>query len=205
MSNFFARQAGGYKNDLNRSLGALLGIAQGLICDGSLVDQEIHFLRDWLTKNDAIATTWPGDIIYARVSAALADGVITQEERDYLTQTLQQLIGGLLENLADASHVTDLAVDREAVVLIPQSTFCLTGDFVYGSRAHCESIISSRGGAVLGSVTKKLMYLVIGTLGSKEWKHGSFGTKVEKAIEYKRNGVPLLIIHEDQWTAALSR
>lgn len=203
MSNFYTRQSAAFKNDLNRSLGALLGIAQGLLCDGHLNDQELRFLRDWLIKNDSIAATWPGDVIHARVRDVLADGVVTHEERTYLMETLQQLIGGTLEELADATHVTELAFDRNATVTIPDFTFCLTGDFVFAPRSHCESLIEKLGGIVSSSVTKKLNYLVVGGLGSKEWKHGSFGTKIEKAIEYKRSGLSILIVHEDQWASAL--
>lgn len=205
MSNFFARQGIAYKNDLNRSLGALLGIAQGILCDGNFSDQEIRFLNEWLSSNDAISATWPGDVVCQRIRDALSDGVITSEERDYLTQTLQQLIGGTPEEMAAPSHVTELALDREALVTIPDSTFCLTGEFVYAPRTVCEETTLKHGGRVAGSITKKLSYLVVGGLGSKEWKHGSFGTKIEKAIEYKRNGLPILIVHEDQWAAALSR
>lgn len=70
-------------------------------------------------------------------------------------------------------------------------TFCLTGDFVYGPRRFCEERIKTLRGTVLSNVTKKLRYLVIGSLGSPEWKHGSFGLKVEKAMKYKRDGMPI--------------
>lgn len=204
MSNLSTRQIGAFKNEMNRSLGALLGIAQGMLCDGHLNDQEVIFLQQWLTQNESIATAWPGDIVYTRVRESLADGVITAEERAYLTETLQQLIGGSLGEIAEPTHVTELALDRTATVSIPKSMFCLTGDFVFAPRSHCELAIQKREGIVSSSVTKKLTYLVIGGLGSKEWKHGSFGTKVEKAFEYKRLGHPITIVHEDQWASALS-
>ena len=100
MTTFFTRQAAAYRNDLKRSLGALLGITQGLLADRHLSDQEIQFLNDWLTANDVIATAWPGDVVYARVKAALADGVISEAERSHLADTLQRLLGGTLEELA---------------------------------------------------------------------------------------------------------
>lgn len=203
MANFFTRQSAAYKNDLNRSAGALIGIAQGFLCDGHLNDDEVRFLYNWLTQNESIATAWPGDAIYARVKDILADGVIMNEERTYLTEMLQQLVGGSTEELAEATHVTELAIDRSATVIIPEATFCLTGDFVFASRAHCESVIQKRGGYTSKSVTKKVNYVVVGGLGSSEWKHGSFGTKIEKAMQYKRQGIPLLIVHEDQWASAL--
>lgn len=203
MTNFFTRQAAAYRNDMKRSLGALLGITQGLLSDRNLNDQEIAFLNDWLSANDVIATTWPGDVVYARVRAALADGVITDAERTHLVDTLQKLIGGTLDELAESAHVTQLAFDAVPRVEFSGALFCLTGDFVFGSRNVCEATIEKRGGAMSQSVTKKLRYLVVGGLGSPEWKHGSFGTKLEKAMNYKRDGVGIFIVHEDQWASSL--
>ena len=96
MSNFFARQNVTFKNDLNRSLGALVGIAQGLICDAQLNDSEITFLNSWLSENENISLSWPGDVVHARVKDVLADGVVTDDERKYLLESLQKLIGGKL-------------------------------------------------------------------------------------------------------------
>lgn len=203
MTNFFTRQAGAYRNDLKRSLGALLGIAQGLLADRHLSDQEITFLNDWLGANDVIATAWPGDVVYARIKAALADGVISEAERTHLVDTLHKLIGGALDELAASTHVTQLAFDDIPRIAFPGALFCLTGDFVFGPRNLCEATIEKRGGMVSKSVTKKLGYLVVGGLGSVEWKHGSFGAKLEKAMTYKRDGVRISIVHEDQWASSL--
>jgi NAD-dependent DNA ligase len=203
MTNFFTRQATAYRNDLKRSVGALLGITQGLLADRHLSDQEIQFLNDWLSANDVIATAWRGDVVYARVKAALADGVISEAERSHLVDTLQELLGGTLDELAASTHVTSLAFDEVPEIEFSGSVFCLTGDFVFGPRNVCEATIEKRGGAVASSVTKKLRYLVVGGLGSAEWKHGSFGTKLEKAMNYKRDGVGIFIVHEDQWASSL--
>jgi hypothetical protein len=43
----------------------------------------------------------------------------------------------------------------------------------------------------------------VGLQGSDEWKHGSYGTKIEKAMEYKRDGLRIFILREDIWSAAL--
>ena len=204
MGNFFARQASAFKNDLNRSLGALLGITQGLICDGNLNDREIHFLNDWLTANETISHTFPGDIVHARLKVVLADGVITDEERSYLTETLQKLVGGTLEELAEPTHVTELAFDTIETLPFHGARFCLTGNFVFAKKDVCHSAIERRGGLIAENVSRKLHYLVVGGLGSNEWKHGSFGTKVETAMKLKRQGAALRIIHEDHWANALS-
>lgn len=204
MKNFFARQNVTFKNDLNRSLGALIGIAQGLICDAHINDSEIKFLNSWLNENQNISLSWPGDVIHARVKVALADGVVTDDERQYLLETLQKLIGGTLEELQQTAHVSELMLDDVCKVFFVGNTFCLTGEFVFASRSLCAEAIERRGGKVATAVSKKLNYLVIGGLGSHEWKHGSFGTKVAKAMALKREGATLLVVHEDHWANSLS-
>jgi len=203
MTNFFARRSAAYVNEMKRSLGALLGIATGLLADRQLVNTEIRFLNDWLQANDAIAASWPGDVVHSRIKAVLEDGIITEPERDYLVKMLQQLIGGALEELAASIHVTQLAFDDVPCVEFPGVAFCLTGEFVYAPREVCAAAIEKRGGIVSEYVTKKLRYLVVGGLGSREWMHGSFGTKIEQAVRYKREGLGILIVHEDRWALSL--
>ena len=205
MTNFFARQGVAFRNDLNRSLGALIGIAQGMLCDAHLSDQEIYFLNEWLTQNESISLSWPGDVIHARVRSVLEDGVVSEVERAYLTVTLQQLIGGTLEELAEPTHVTSLVFDELPDIAFDGLRFCLTGDFVFGPRSVCTNAIERRGGGISSSVTKKVSYVIVGGLGSPEWKHGSFGTKIEQAVTLRREGVPIQIVHEDHWATALSK
>ncbi len=64
----FTRHIAKYSNDLKRSCGALVGIAQGVLCDQVLNDQEIRFLHNWLESNDEICQGWPGDVLYQRVT-----------------------------------------------------------------------------------------------------------------------------------------
>jgi len=204
MTKFFVRQSAAFRNDLNRSLGALIGIAQGLLCDGHLNDQEISFLNEWLRENENISLSWPGDVIHQRVKAALQDGVVTEQERGHLMQTLLQLVGGTLDELAEATHVTELVFDEVQNLEFRDARFCLTGEFVFAPRSTCAEAIERRGGIVTSAVTKKVQYVVVGGLGSAEWKHGSFGTKLEQAMKLKREGAPLRIVHEDKWASFLS-
>lgn len=205
MSNFFARQGAAYVNEMNRGFGALLGIATGVLSDHKLTDAEVCFLDEWLNNNSAIATAWPGDVIHMRIRCVLADGMITDEERAHLVDTLRELVGGTLEDLAAERHVTQLLPYEEPGISYPDTTFCLTGDFVFGPRSICAQTISDLGSTVKSGVSKKMQYLVVGGLGSPEWKHGSFGTKIERAMELKREGLSIAIVHEDYWVNCLPR
>jgi NAD-dependent DNA ligase len=204
MDNHFARRAVAYRNECMRACSELVGLAEGLIADSQLNDAEINFLDRWLERNDAASCDWPGNVLHARVREVLTDGIVTADEREYLVKTLKLLVGGRLETVAAAPRVNELALDEVDNVTIPQSLFCLTGDFVYASREKCEQVIVASGGLVHPSITMKINYLVVGGLGSDEWKHGNYGTKIMKAIEYKRRGCPILIVHEDLWAKSLS-
>ncbi len=203
MSNSIGRQLGAAKNELARSMGALLGIVQGLICDGQLNDKEIHFLHEWLHAHEAVANSAPANIIYQRVNSIVADGSVTDAERIYLGETLQRFIGGSASELTAQTHVTELAFDRIDTLVYPDSLFCLTGEFAYAARGHCEELIQTLGGKISG-VTRKLNYLIVGERGSSEWKHGSFGTKIEKAMELRGRGLQVKIVAESIWVGTIS-
>ncbi len=63
--------------------------------------------------------------------------------------------------------------------------------------------VQARGGKSGKDVTRETSYLVIGTFGSRDWVHTSFGRKIEKAVEYRTSGYGLHIVAEDHWAAAL--
>ena len=202
-TNHWLRQSIYYRNEFKQSAGQLIGLVTGLIADRVLNDAEISFLHEWMTVHDEVAHEWPGDILHARIKAVIEDGVITEEERSHLLATLDDLVGANPETLTSATHVTALAFDDVESVLFEGRCFCLTGNFVYAPRPVCEQHVVQRGGLVSTGVSKKVQYVVVGSLGSQEWKHGSYGTKVEKAMHLKHSGAPILVVKEDVWAAAL--
>lgn len=199
----YGRMIGAQINAMRRSMGSLVGIAEGMLCDGSLTDDEIRHLRTWFINNEQLSSAWPGNVIYDKVKEVLRDGIVTEEERAHLVKVLTDLIGTSTHDLKLATPVTSLAYDPVDRIAFPNKRFCLTGDFIHGPRKTCELEIEERGGLTSSSVTKTLYYLIIGSLGSIEWKHGSFGLKIEKAMQYKRDGNPLIIAQETIWRTAL--
>ena len=203
MSNQFAVAAVTEARLLRRGSSCVLAAKELLIADGELNNQELQFLSTWLAENQDLAATWPGEVIYKRVKEVLADGAISHEERDYLQKTLTELVGGsFAEDGAISSEPTDLPVDPSAIVQIPELSFCFTGHFLFGTRSACEKAVAHRGGRI-SSVNKKLDFLVIGELSSKDWKYSSFGTKIESAMKLKQDGAPISIVTEAQWSRAL--
>ena len=77
--------------------------------------------------------------------------------------------------------------------IFANKTLMFTGGFEKMSRSESKSVTESQGGKVLGSISKKLNYLVVGN--SKPTK-----SKIEKAKELK-----VEIISENEWYDLLNR
>ena len=73
---------------------------------------------------------------------------------------------------------------------------CLTGNFEFGSKEKVESFIENLGGIINSSMTKTTQILIVGSLGSTSWSHNNYGSKVEKAMEYKKKGFDVIIVKE---------
>lgn len=182
----------------------LLGICSGLAADGHISESEVLFLRNWISNNADIADDWPGCVIVQRVNAILEDGLITADERMDLLETLQELSGNrFIETGTAATEAPALPIDDDPSIYFRDMTFCLTGRFLWGTRAACERIILKLGGTVVDTVSKRLNYLVIGAMIEPQWAHTTYGRKIEKAIAYKAREADLLIVSEQQWEAAL--
>lgn len=200
MGESFTRKAVTEARLLKRSCESLISICAGLLADGKLNDEEINFLNTWLIDNENIATTWPGQVVYARVRDVLSDGIITEDEREYLQQTLSDLLGSAFQETgAISGFSTGLPIDNINTIEIPGNSFCFTGNFIYGTLSACERAIREREGVAIPRVQTDLNYLVIGHLANREWAHSSHGRKIEKAIVYKKRGYPILIVSEEQW------
>ncbi|WP_275258134.1 BRCT domain-containing protein [Citrobacter freundii] len=182
----------------------LSGLCKGLISDKSLSEEEIRYLDWWLTQNGALKNNYPGKNLYVLVKDILSDGKITPAESEMLHKALVDFTGCDLESGVVDGLSTKLPVDSDTMVVLEGSTFCLTGVFLAGKRSHVEDMVTKNGGLISGNVTKKINYLVIGTLSSRDWKFSSHGRKIEKAIAYRDDeGVELEIISEEMLFSAL--
>lgn len=205
MSNAYARAAIADRRELDKAIEVLHGICLGITSDGQLRDEEVRFLDNWLLNNDSVTRQFPGNVVAARVKHVLADGVITQDERAYLLDTLTQLVGGtLFDTGTTAPQSTELPIDDDVDVEVRDSVFVLTGGFLFGTRTYVEECIAEKRGRVFDDVTKDVHFLVIGGKPARDWAHTSFGRKIEKAVAYQDTGVDIAIISESRWIDAMS-
>jgi len=204
MSAEFAMAKAMQQRAFTKAAQTLLGICAGITADGHVSDQEIMFLRTWLAEHSDAASVWPGSAIARRIDEILADGVITKEERESLLLSLQQLSGNSFSETGSSSPESPtLPIDDDPSISFQNMTFCFTGNFYFGTRAACERAVLQMEAMPVDSVTSKLDYLVIGSLIEESWANGTYGRKIEKALErQQRYGQPA-IVSEAQWVKAM--
>lgn len=134
-----------------------------------------------------------------KVSNMLEDGVLDEEESSELLRILYNISGETSE-LGELAKSSTLPIDRPAPPVIFESkSFLFTGTCAFGTRKQCQEVTESLGGINVKSVTKSLDYLVLGTYVTDSWVHETFGRKIEKAMMYREQGMPLVIITEEHW------
>lgn len=191
-----------YSTDADLHL--LGGLCKGLIADRSLNEEEIRYLDWWLTQNGSLKSNYPGKDLYTLVKDILADGIITSKESEILHKALVDFTGCDLDSGVVDGLATRLPIDVDADLTISGKVYCLTGVFMAGKRTVIEDLIKKSGGIISTGITKKIDFLVIGTLSSRDWKFSSHGRKIEKAISYRDDdGAKLKIISEEMLFEAL--
>jgi NAD-dependent DNA ligase len=192
------------RRKMARNTEMLLGLITGMVADGHLNDHEVSFLRTWLAENKDTTTVWPGSFVAEKLNTALADGRLDDAERLHLCQSLQKLIANdFAESGSTSPDVIGLPYDLECAVILQDRNVCLSGDFLFGTRAQCELVTASAGANLRSTVSRLTHYLVIGTHVSPSWVHTSFGRKIQQAMELQQTGAPIKIISEERWHKAL--
>lgn len=187
------------KNIQDRQVDTLIGLSKGLIADGSLNQVEANFLYSWLIQNQSVSENPIINNLFSKVSSMLEDGVLDAEESLELFSILRSISGDTSE-IGELAKTTSLPINNPLPkIQFDGSTFLFTGTCAVGTRKECQNMIESLGGINSGNVTKSLNYLILGTYVTDSWAHESYGRKIEKAIEYRDLGLPIIIITEEHW------
>jgi NAD-dependent DNA ligase len=194
----------------------LLGLVQGILADGAIVEPEARFLQTWISEHADMREQWPCSVLMSRIDEMLSDGVLDPEEQGELLKRMLDFVALRHASAAIVINVPKGAEPLPAVTLsspyddpapsieYPGRIFVVTGDFACAKRSDIVSKIESQGGDVASSVSKKVHFLLIGSLGSELWKADGYGTKIEKAIELRNAGAPIRIVAEKHWFESLA-
>lgn len=191
------------KNISDRQIDTLIGLSKGFIADGKVNQTEAEFLMNWLIQSRQSSENPIILNLLEKVSAMLADGILDDNESSELLKLIHKFTGDP-SDFGELAKSTTLPINNPVPpIIFPNRSFLFTGTCVYGTRKQCQAAIETLGGINAKSVTKALNYLVIGTYVTDSWVHESYGRKIEKAMGYRDDGVPLVIIKEEHWADAV--
>lgn len=187
-----------------RAADVLVGLAGGITADGVVTTEEAIFLKQWLETNLIHLADPVINLLYSRLSQMLQDNYLDPEESSELLNLLHSFAGRPLEpgkgNDLSCVAPNDLPFNAPLPDLEwDGKMFVFTGIMSYGPRKDCQALVEERGGLIGGGVSKKIHYLVVGSIGNEQWRHSSYGTKIMRAVELREAGVPIAIVSEGHW------
>lgn len=191
-----------YYNTVTSDLQILQGICHGILADGVINDKEIYDLNQWLNENEHLNTFYPYDEIRSLVLSVLSDKKIDEEERVVLMAYFNQFANLQNHEIQDKIHAETIDVNisglctSEPNVEFAGKTFCITGVLKRGNRENLHRDILRLGGIPTDNITKKTDYLIVGDNGNPAWAFSCYGRKVEKAINMRKEGHTIMLIHE---------
>ena len=163
------------------------GIATGITADNVVNDQERNALINWVKMRKEFLTEFP----LSDFANLVMNKAKSNEEILLFCKSVA------LDISKDKNQVIENIYDQVDKIDYDGYGFCISGEFKKLYRDQIEEIITERGGIVKSGVTKLVHYLVIGSNKSDGWAHGKWGRKIEKAIELRKAGLPILIIDEE--------
>jgi len=198
-----------YYNGVTSDLQILHGICHGILADGVIDDKEVRDLEKWLEENTHLSTYYPYDEIRSLILSIVSDGKIDEEEKLVLKAYLNQFVN--LENKEIEEQINretnDINISGHCTsdpeIELDGKTFCITGVLKSGNRASLEKTISDLGGIPTKTLTKKTNYLIVGDNGNQAWAFACYGRKVEKALDLRKNGHKISLIHEFDFLDAI--
>jgi NAD-dependent DNA ligase len=197
-----------FYDQVTADLQRLHAVVGGVVADTIISEQELRGLSDWISDHDHLRGCWPYDEIGSLVTTVLADKVIDENEHEMLFRYFSEFVA-----LLDSKTITSAPIiSGESVVglcaVCPEvefqdKIFAFTGTSARYSRKELTETVSHLGGSVASGPGKRVDYLVIGADGNPCWAFACYGRKVEKAVELRKSGVKIMIIHESDFHDAV--
>jgi hypothetical protein len=205
-----AKSDSGYYDWATHAVQELHGILHGVVADITINEKELRGLQDWLGDYEDLRAVWPITEIESVVTKVLADGRIEDAEHRMMLHYFSEFAGNpAIKRALPAMLPTDLTVEGVCAVA-PQiefagRVFCFTGVSSRGPRKLFAETVAQRNGIFVDVIRNDLDFLVIGDEGNPCWAFSCYGRKVERAVEMRRTGHRLLMIHEsDFWDAVVT-
>ena len=197
-----------FYNQVTADIQRLHAVVGGIVADARISERELRGLSDWIDDHEHLRGCWPYDEIGSLVTTVLADKIIDEQEHEILFQYFSEFVS-LLDSktitaapISEGKSVVGLCAVCPEIEFIDR-TFAFTGASARYPRRKLAETVSELGGHMAPGPGKKVDYLVIGADGNPCWTFACYGRKVEKAVELRKSGVRIMIIHESDFHDAV--
>jgi NAD-dependent DNA ligase len=191
-----------YYNTVTTDLQTLQGLCHGILADGEINEEEVFGLHKWLSENEHLNTYYPYDEIRSLILSVVSDRKVDEQEKLVLKAYFNQFVKINDQNIANKIKEETAGIDihehcsSDPNVVFLGKTFCITGVLKRNKREKVHDEIIRLGGIPTESITKKTDYLIVGDNGNPAWAFSCYGRKVEKAINLRKAGHTITLIHE---------
>jgi len=196
-----------YYSENTADLQRLQSILVGIAADGTITEQELDGLSDWLSDHKHLRSCYPYDEIESLIVHALVDRKVDpQEHADLLTffAEFSETKPKTPTTRSDASPIITGICAVDPLINFSDSVFCFTGESTRFVRSDLSNHVVKRGGRVTNGVSRKVHYLVVGAAGNPCWKYACYGLKIERAIDLRKEGYSIVIVHENDFYDAVA-
>ncbi len=202
-------QSGSFYDSITAGVQRLHAILGGIAADGRITAVELNGLSEWMDEHDYMMRTWPYEEVMSLVVAVMRDKKVDEKEH----KLLMSFFGEFTALLDDRTIIAPKILHEGKIVGLcsvcpeiefEEKAFCLTGASSRYARSEFTEMLESRGARVLSNVSKKLDYLIIGANGNPCWAYACYGRKVEAAVNLRRKGSSVLLVHENDLHDALA-
>jgi len=198
-----------YYSAITTDLQILQGICHGILSDGEVADTEIYKLEEWVIENEHLNSYYPYDEIRSLILSITSDHKIDHEERLLLTAFFHQFAD--IHTLSTKDHIEEATANTKISALCTSepnisfdgTIFCFTGVMKRGIRKDIEEKVIQLGGQISDTLTRKTDYLIVGDNGNQAWAFACYGRKVEKALNLRKEGHTIMIVHEFDFSDVL--
>lgn len=144
---------------------------------------------------------WQFIMVNDAVHALMKDGVPSMDEVNRVLIPLFVKATGPAPDLSESSEEPSvgLAFDSRPDSIAGMN-IVLSGEFKSGKKNDISTFFSLLKAKVSnGPVTKLTDAVLVGSKGSKCWSHGSYGNKIDKALELRKKGFHVLLLKEEDF------
>lgn len=199
-------QSNTYYDTITSDIQQLQGILGAVAVDGVITEAEAEKIMDWVSDHDDLRTCYPYDEVDSLLTDVLKDKWIDPHEQkkllDFFSSFLPQSINlqSQISTIKTMSGICAVAPE----IIFDGHAFCFTGESSRASREEMKTIALTRGARVVGDVSPRVHYLVVGSNGNPCWAYACYGRKIEKTMQLRQSGSQIVIVHESDFFDAIA-